>query len=76
MGVYQIDLSTPSRRLQLAIKWSLEIVVAVVALILLSALLAVLALLIRLESPWPAVLAQRRLERGGRVFIGKVSWAG
>jgi lipopolysaccharide/colanic/teichoic acid biosynthesis glycosyltransferase len=65
---YRLGLSTPSRRTQLVIKRILDLVGATVALILLSPLLALLAMLLRLESPGPAVLAQRRLGRGGRVF--------
>jgi lipopolysaccharide/colanic/teichoic acid biosynthesis glycosyltransferase len=54
--------------LQLAVKRILDLLLAASALLVFSPLIALLALLIRLESPGPALLAQRRLGRGGRVF--------
>jgi undecaprenyl phosphate N,N'-diacetylbacillosamine 1-phosphate transferase len=67
--VAAVGLSTPSRRLQLAVKRLLDIAFAIMALILLSPLVAMLAFLIHLESPGPMALAQRRLGRWGRVFV-------
>ena len=61
-------MSSRSRRVQLAIKRSLDLGIVCLALPLLSPLLAALALLIRRESPGPALFAQPRLGRRGRVF--------
>lgn len=65
---YQCALSTPSRRLQLAIKRVLDLMGAALALAVLSPLMALLALLIRLESPGAAIFTQQRLARWGRLF--------
>jgi lipopolysaccharide/colanic/teichoic acid biosynthesis glycosyltransferase len=47
---------------------TLDIVVAASALVLLSPVLLVIAIIIRLESPGPAVFRQRRLGRGVKPF--------
>ena len=65
---YQQSLDTPSRRFQLGLKRSIDIVVAVACLVLTAIPLAVLVAAIRLESDGPALFRQRRLGRYGRVF--------
>ena len=57
-----------SRRLRLAIKRILDLGTACLALVVLGPLLALVALLVRLESPGPALFRQRRLGRRGRIF--------
>ncbi len=47
---------------------ALDIMVAAVALVLLSPVLLIIAIIIRLESPGPAVFRQRRLGRGVKPF--------
>jgi lipopolysaccharide/colanic/teichoic acid biosynthesis glycosyltransferase len=47
---------------------ALDVVVAAVALILLSPVLLIIAIIIRLESPGPAVFRQRRIGRGVKPF--------
>ncbi len=61
-------LPTPSRRLQLAVKRAVDVAGAVAGLAVGAPLLALLAVLIRLDSPGPAVFSQPRLGRDGRVF--------
>ncbi|MEZ5322777.1 MAG: sugar transferase [Microthrixaceae bacterium] len=46
----------------------LDLVIAIPALVLTAPVMAVLAILIRRESPGPAVFRQQRIGRGGRVF--------
>ena len=52
----------------LAIKRASDVAVSGLAFILLSPLLATIAMLIRLDSPGPAIFAQTRIGRGGRPF--------
>jgi lipopolysaccharide/colanic/teichoic acid biosynthesis glycosyltransferase len=47
---------------------ALDIVVAAVALVLLSPILLIVAIIIRLESPGPALFRQRRVGRGVKPF--------
>lgn len=65
---YNRSRSGPLRRLQLVIKRVMDLVAATLALVVLSPILALLALLVRLDSPGPALFKQRRLGRWGRVF--------
>lgn len=51
-----------------AVKRFLDFTVSLIALILLSPLMIVTALVIKIESPGPAIFRQERLGRGGRVF--------
>ena len=62
------SLSTPSRRLQLAVKRAVDLAGAAAGLIVGAPFLALLAALIRLDSPGPATFSQSRLGRDGRVF--------
>jgi lipopolysaccharide/colanic/teichoic acid biosynthesis glycosyltransferase len=50
------------------IKRAIDLVIALIALILLSPVLILVALLIRLDSPGPALFVQRRIGKGGRPF--------
>jgi lipopolysaccharide/colanic/teichoic acid biosynthesis glycosyltransferase len=65
---YSASLDTGWRRVQLFVKRCLDFVLAAVGLVVLSPLVAVLILLIRFDSPGPAIYAQRRIGRFGRVF--------
>lgn len=56
-------------RAYLKIKQMGDFVVAVAALILLLPFLFVVAVMIRLETPGPALFRQRRVGYGGRVFV-------
>jgi exopolysaccharide biosynthesis polyprenyl glycosylphosphotransferase len=56
-------LSTTDR-----IKWLLDVLVAGAALVVLAPLCLLIALLIRLDSPGPAVFRQTRVGRHGRLF--------
>jgi exopolysaccharide biosynthesis polyprenyl glycosylphosphotransferase len=68
-GIPLIGVREPSiRGRNLAIKRAIDAVVSSVALVLLSPLLALSALLIRLDSPGPAIFRQTRVGRGGRPF--------
>lgn len=55
-------------RLALGVKRGVDFVLAVIGLLLLWPLLLVLAVLVRLDSPGPAIFRQRRLGRFGRPF--------
>lgn len=55
-------------RLSLALKRGFDLAVAAVLSIAAAPLIAALVLLIRRESPGPALFAQRRVGQGGRVF--------
>jgi O-antigen biosynthesis protein WbqP len=50
------------------VKRAFDIVVAAIGLVVLSPLLALLAILVRLESPGPAIHWSRRVGRGNRLF--------
>lgn len=50
------------------LKRALDVGVALSLLFLLAPLLALIAVLIRLESPGPVILVQKRVGKGGRVF--------
>jgi len=55
-------------RWQLKVKRLVDVVVAALTLVLLAPVFAVIALLIKLETPGPALYSDRRLGKGGRVF--------
>jgi exopolysaccharide biosynthesis polyprenyl glycosylphosphotransferase len=68
-GVPLIGVKEPSiRGRNLAIKRLIDLVVSSVALLVLSPILALSALLIRLDTPGPAIFKQTRVGRGGRPF--------
>jgi len=68
-GVPLIGVREPSiRGRNRAIKRLIDLTVSSLALLLLSPLLAVSALLIRLDTPGPAIFKQTRVGRGGRTF--------
>jgi exopolysaccharide biosynthesis polyprenyl glycosylphosphotransferase len=50
------------------LKRVLDIVLAAIALIVLSPVFAVVALMVRADSPGPALFSQERVGRGGRMF--------
>jgi exopolysaccharide biosynthesis polyprenyl glycosylphosphotransferase len=52
----------------LAVKRALDEVISALALVILSPLLLLIAILIKLDSPGPAVFAQQRIGRGGKPF--------
>jgi len=68
LSKYWIERPASARRWQLVIKRAADVVLGGLALVALSPLLALLALLIRIESPGPAIFSQRRLGRWGQVF--------
>jgi len=80
MSLSQVDLddlngipligtkSVSIRGWNLALKRGLDIVVSSLALVLLSPLLLVVAVLIKLDSPGPAIFKQKRIGRGGQAF--------
>ena len=51
------------------VKRLLDIVASVILIALLAAPMLIIAILIRLESPGPAIFRQRRAGRGGRPFV-------
>jgi len=59
---------TLQRRIYLALKRALDFAVALVAVLALGPAMAVIALLIRLDSPGPALFIQTRIGRLGRPF--------
>jgi lipopolysaccharide/colanic/teichoic acid biosynthesis glycosyltransferase len=65
VGVRAGAPSAPSR----AIKRATDVLGAGVALLLLAPLMLLIALAIRFDSPGPALFAQRRVGRHGRVFV-------
>jgi lipopolysaccharide/colanic/teichoic acid biosynthesis glycosyltransferase len=66
----QIDQSnhTLERRTYLTLKRVMDLAIAAAALIVLGPVMVVIALLIRLDSPGPALFRQTRIGRGGRPF--------
>ena len=52
----------------LSVKRVLDVLAAAIALVVLAAPMAVIALLVRFDSPGPALFRQERLGRGGRPF--------
>ncbi len=68
-----VDLQTPVRvsapRSFFWLKDRLDVFVALAALILAAPLMALIALLIRRDSPGPAIFRQVRAGRGGRPFV-------
>lgn len=65
LGVPRFGLSRSSA----ALKRTLDLVVGGLALLLLAPLMALIALVIRLDSPGPALFRQRRIGRDGRPFV-------
>jgi exopolysaccharide biosynthesis polyprenyl glycosylphosphotransferase len=64
-----VELTAPRLRAgQLAVKRVVDLVGATLGLILLSPLLAVVAIIVKLDSPGPALFRQQRVGRGGRLF--------
>lgn len=63
------SITTIRKKIYIVIKRSFDIVVALIAGIILFVPMLVLALLIRLESPGPALFCQERMGRGGVPFI-------
>jgi exopolysaccharide biosynthesis polyprenyl glycosylphosphotransferase len=64
IGVKQLSI----KGWNLAVKRAIDVIVAGLGLILLSPLMLLVAVLIKLESPGPAVFKQTRVGRGGRRF--------
>ncbi len=58
----------PRKRIQRAVKWSADRVLAAALLVVLSPLLAALSAWIRLEAGPPVLFVQSRVGRGGREF--------
>lgn len=58
----------PMRGMEGTLKRAFDMVASTVLLVLASPLLAVLAVIVRLDSPGPALYAQERVSRGGRRF--------
>ncbi len=59
----------PQTLSQLAVKRTMDIVVSLLGLIFLSPLLLIAALLVKLDSPGPALFRQRRCGFNGREFV-------
>ena len=57
-----------TRRVRLAVKRGFDVAVSSVLLLLLSPVMAVVALVVRLDSPGPALFRQERTGRGGVTF--------
>ncbi|HXY73660.1 MAG TPA: sugar transferase [Actinomycetota bacterium] len=57
-----------TRRVRLAVKRGFDVAVSCVLLLLLSPVMAVVALVVRLDSPGPALFRQERTGRGGVTF--------
>ena len=55
-------------RVQVALKRSLDLIVALLALIILAPVLVLIGLAIRLDSPGPALFKQQRVGKGGQLF--------
>ncbi|GJG88454.1 hypothetical protein tb265_36350 [Gemmatimonadetes bacterium T265] len=64
----EVGDESPSRLVAQACKRALDVVGAALGLVIAAPLLAALALLVRIGSPGPALFAQARVGRGGRVF--------
>src|SRR5688572_16429304 len=63
------DIDDPRARVgEVTIKRLLDLSVSSVALLILSPLMCVIALLVRIDSPGPALFRQERVGRGGRPF--------
>jgi len=60
--------STHAFSFQRVMKRVIDVVFSLVALILCAPLMALIALLIKLDSPGPALFGQRRVGKGGRIF--------
>ena len=65
---WPVRLHTPASRADAAARRALDFVVAFAALLLLLPVFALVVLLIRLDSPGPALFIQRRVGRGGGEF--------
>ncbi len=64
LGMKEVSI----RGWNLALKRALDVFVSAIALILLSPLILLIAILIRLESPGPALFRQTRIGRDGKPF--------
>ncbi len=61
--------ATVGLAVQLAIKRAIDVCLALIGIVLTAPLVGLAALLIRLDSPGPAVYTQLRTGRGGRPFV-------
>jgi exopolysaccharide production protein ExoY len=68
-GHATLDEHLRSRHFELEVKRCVDVVLATSLFLLLSPILLAAALAIRLDSPGPAVFAQRRWGRGGSIFM-------
>lgn len=57
-----------SRPLNISIKWSFDFIIGSLLLLLLSLPIAVICLLIKFDSPGPAIFSQYRIGRKGKAF--------
>ncbi|HLV79476.1 MAG TPA: sugar transferase [Chthonomonadaceae bacterium] len=63
-----VRLISEADRVTMAIKRSVDLIVALLGLLLLAPVILVVAILIKLTSPGPAIFAQERVGRYGRTF--------
>ncbi len=63
-----IEIGLPRRRLALAVKRVVDIILALIGLLFLGPLILFLAWLVRRDSPGPAFYVQKRVGQNGRVF--------
>jgi len=68
MGATPMGLARRVRRVHLAVKRVLDVVLSLAGLLVLSPLLIVVAVLIKLESPGPVLFVHRREQKGGKEF--------
>ena len=59
---------TLERRIYLTLKRALDLAIALAAVLVLGPMMAIIGLLIRLDSPGPALFIQTRIGQGGRPF--------
>jgi lipopolysaccharide/colanic/teichoic acid biosynthesis glycosyltransferase len=59
---------TLERRIYLTLKRALDLAIALAAVLVLGPMMAIIGLLIRLDSPGPALFVQTRIGQGGRPF--------
>ena len=60
---------SPQTGSQLAVKRAMDVIISMFGLILISPLLLIIALIIKLDSPGPALFRQRRCGFNGREFV-------
>lgn len=63
------SVTVVNRPVYMAVKRSVDIVASLCALIVLLIPMLVIALLIRIESPGPAIFTQKRMGKGGKPFV-------